>query len=445
MSDPIDDALTYLEQHCPDGLQDKVHTLREGWEFVVDHIPDPSVVRTQGHNLSSLHDQGKQLYDEYSQSLLTLREKWQGGLANTYLPPSATAFQIEHDLEPTDSSYSTPLVLYFRDFVDSLDQNGGTHYTWASKFDDMQGKQTTVRVTIGGAVLVGGAVAWIPGVGQGIDIGDIIAAAAIVGGIILTVGSLVALIVIEDLIKARFMPSSAAAPIDWTLPGGAALPKQFDDLANKIYEQFKYLVNSGQLSLAAIAYLACHYSYDFIQQLLDNYALFADVLGPTGLSSTDPDRINGVIPLLHAIFIIGPENIARVNLPFTWRDANGNPIPGGQGGGNKTGDIDIVTNSSPPEYIEVGTYNKSNKKDFIPQLQQLKREAERNGAVARLYIQEPDVPMTFNQASSLQQTIEVALRTLDGHGAVVNVNEATGLVTIDPPSDSVVVMPPLGC
>ncbi len=464
MSDPVDDGLNWLEQHVPSGfIRDAVQTLREGWDFVVESFPDPGVLRTQGSNLSGLYDRGQKLFDQFSQSQVTLQSKWQGDLANTYLP---TVVTTPYGYTPPDNSVSTQLIMNLGTFIDSLDHNSTTHNTWANQFDDVRGKQGEARGTITVAVVGAVAIAWIPGVDVVGDGADLTAAASITAGILNTVRQIwqdykiviivlgvtgaaaLTAIAVDELAKPAIVQTSATMPQTWTLPDGTALPKEFEDLAKKIFKQWANLVKAGLLTDAAIAYLACHYSYDFIQQLLNNFDFFVNVLGPTGLSSTALNDVNGAIPLLHAIQIIGIQNIlpgGAIDYPYIWRDAQGNPELDPQGN-VKTGDIDIITNYGRPWYIEVGTQNKISNADFPDQLLHLKREAERNGAWPRFYVQEPDVPMTPNQAASLQQTIETAVRVLDnGRPTVVTVNPVTGTVTVDPPSNSVYVMPPIGC
>lgn len=251
------------------------------------------------------------------------------------------------------------------------------------------------------------------------------------------------------IVTSSSVATSISMPTDWTLPDGTALPKEFEELAKQIFKKYRSLVKSGALTAAAIAYLACHYSLQFIEYLLDNWSIFGSILGngPNGLSSPAINDVNGAIPMLHAIALIGPTNIKEVNHPFGWLKPDGTPELDPQGN-PKTGDIDIITSHGRPWYIEVGTANKISNADFPEQLRQLKREALSHGGWPRFYVQVPEVspnPLTPNQVTQLHLTIETAIGVLDDRTAVINIDPNTGVVTIDPPSNSVVVMPPLGC
>ncbi|GEM_PF-2765249 len=183
----VDDALEHLEQICPNDLKPAVETLRQGWDFVVGYYPDPAVLRSQRDNLSDLRDRGQQLLSQYTDSVLKLQQTWQGDLAAKYLPPQVTGFQIEHDMEPTDNSFSTQLSNNLLVLVRSLDHNQGTHNHWADQFEGMRSKQNDARGTIIAVAAINVGTDWIPIWGE-IDLpASITAAAAIIGDILAAV------------------------------------------------------------------------------------------------------------------------------------------------------------------------------------------------------------------------------------------------------------------
>ncbi len=185
----VDDALNQLEQWFPD-LKDPIETLRQGWDFVTGYYPDPAVLRTQRDTLSELHDRGQQLLSQYTESILSLQQSWQGNLANFYLPPSVTAFQVEHDMEPPDHSVSTRLSNNLLSLVQAFDHNSGTHGHWANQFDSIRGKQTDARVSI--VACVGGVAvtSFIPVAGEAGDAAEITATSITIGSILNDVAQL---------------------------------------------------------------------------------------------------------------------------------------------------------------------------------------------------------------------------------------------------------------
>ena len=340
MSDPIDEGLTTLEQHAPGFLQGAVHTLREGWEFVVDSFPDPTVIRTQGHNLSSLHDRGKTLYDQYNQSLLTLRDTWQGDLADTYLPPAVTGFQVEHGTEPTDSSASTPLELYFRNVVDALDHNSGTHQTWASQFDMVRGKQTEARVTIGGTVTLAAAGLFLPGVGEAADAGELTGAAFIIGGILNTVRQIwqdyKIIIIIVGVAGAAAATAVAVdelvkpAPHIGTKPGGGTGTGGGSDPTpdwNKIAIGIAIALGVTATALATLYFihLSQEQQDDLVQELAQDYG--CDAAAIRALLNKHPNlTVKQITQLLEAMKVQSQNQAFLQELQQAYQTAN--PKPG---------------------------------------------------------------------------------------------------------------------
>jgi hypothetical protein len=371
MSDPVDDGLNFLEQHSPGFIKGAVHTLREGWDFVMASFPDPGVIRTQGHNLSSLHERGQKLYEEYNQSLLTLRDKWQGDLAAIYLPPAVTGFQVEHGTEPTDTSASTSLELNLRNFVDSLDHNSGTHYTWATQFDNVHGKQTEARVTISTAVLGAVAISWIPGVDVVGDGADLAGAAAIISGILAEVRQIwqdykiiiiivgvagvatMTAVAVDELVRPHITTGTATQTGQQTIALSKALEKAYPDAA---------------VRKAVSAFLACRFSHDIIQQFINmlNSSLgFASLLenaAKTTPAGTPTRTAIGAIRVLDFLAQLG--SVKNAMLPVSLQEQYGVSIknlvavslPVQNVGGFPDGDIDVMfkTPAGPVLHVEVG-------------------------------------------------------------------------------------------
>lgn len=263
----VDDALEHLKQICPDDLKPAVETLRQGWDFVVGYYPDPAVLRGQRDTLSELRDRGQQLLSQYTDSVIKLQQTWQGDLAATYLPPLVTGFQVEHDLEPTDTSFSTQLSDNLLSLVRSLDHNQGTHNHWADQFDDVRGKQTTAQVTIVGFAALNVGTDWIPVWGE-IDLpASLAAAAATVGEILSAVWEflntykviiIIASVAIgvgitfDELVLPQLLHHTVAMSITWrpTLPGIPGLTPEQQQAADDLFGEF-----GGQIPQAYLEYL----------------------------------------------------------------------------------------------------------------------------------------------------------------------------------------------
>ncbi len=187
----VDDRLDELERQAPDDLKGAVEKLREGWDFVTGYYPDPQVLRKHGQGLGDLHARGQQLLAQYNESLLSLRQSWQGNLADLYLPPDASLAEITHDDAPPDHSASTALSANLQLMVGAFDHNTQTHYYFASQFETLRGKQDEARATIIAAITATGVgtLLIVIGVGLLIDAGAITAAAGTIGVILTFVAS----------------------------------------------------------------------------------------------------------------------------------------------------------------------------------------------------------------------------------------------------------------
>jgi hypothetical protein len=436
MSDPVDDALNFLEQHAPGFLKGAVETLREGWDFVVASFPDPDVIRTQGHNLSSLHDRGQKLFEQYAQGISTLQGKWQGDLADTYLPPSGMAIAEQHGVEVTDNSVSTQLLTNFSTFVDSLDHNSGTHYNWGTKFDDVRGKQTEARVTIAGSVVLAAGALAVPGAGELFDGGEIPGAAAIIAGIlngvrqiwqdykiiIIVTGAVagaavITAIAVDELAKPAIVQTTATGgyPADWTLPDGSELADGLKKIAEQLWDKFKDMLKALGLTddqiAKLIAYVAATYcsataAESLLSSLIDS------------ISGSDPNTqnkiINSIINFTKGVKAASTEVkrllYVMMNLLVQGYKPVGLGLPYADGSGVLR-DVDVtakpISGSGPTLYIEVGGSNKGDTKvdianpldvsefdKFQAQINQLKiyADSQTPPGTAQCYLEEPAFP-----------------------------------------------------
>lgn len=182
----VSELLNRLEHTVTGSVRDSIHTLQEGWDFVCATLPDPDILRSQGHNLDELHDQGRRLMAQYEESLIHLQQNWSGHMADMYLPPSVTAFQVEHGLEPTDAGAGSQLYNNLRTVVEAFSHNRDTHYDWGNRFHEMRDKQSDARWTIGGMAALG-LVETSFGVGEVTDGPELAATAVRIGGILIDV------------------------------------------------------------------------------------------------------------------------------------------------------------------------------------------------------------------------------------------------------------------
>ncbi len=117
----------------------------------------------------------------------------------------------------------------------------------------------TIEVGGLGGVVIGGGEAVV-------DVGLIAAELSFIGDLILADAAIwaaatlinFAVYEIRELIYQHQHATSIAYP-QWVLPDGSALPKEFEQKAQRIWDEFKKLVKQG-LTAGIVAYLACHYS-----------------------------------------------------------------------------------------------------------------------------------------------------------------------------------------
>lgn len=452
-------------------LSEIIHDVRYIYDIAAGHYPDPDALRAMSHVLNDCHEKITRLCQEYEQSLTSLSQNWTGHQSLAYYsPPTFNADEI------SASSPAEMLLLNMQTFTDAFQHNAQALDLFAQKFDEIRLIQAGLLICAGAAV--GSIIALIAfppdaeitvptltiSVGGGVtSAGTILTLTPmltlVIGTTAVSVEAVAGTVLILSLIgiallaiPALQLASSIAVPYpsDWTLPDGSTLPKAFEDLAKKIWDQFKALLGAA-LTVAIVSYLACHYGWKEIEELLSNWSTFANLL--TQLNNpADIADFNEAEGILHAIMTyIGPGNVAAINFPYTWRDASGGIEVDPNSHQPIVGDIDIVTNDVPPHYIEIGTYNKGNgqsaRRRYRNQLVHLQREAQANGAVAMSYIQMPAVPLSANEVDALRDVIRIAREVLDGvPNWKPSIDPATGTITPPLPPDShIVIMPPLGC
>lgn len=251
---------------------------------------------------------------------------------------------------------------------------------------------------------------------------------------------LAALIVlgIEEIIYHLQAHSTAASYPQWVLPGGQTLPPARIPRAQDLWDHYKGVIGKA-LTASIIAYLSLYCSVSVAQQLLDNWALFGPVL--EGLNAKDPGDVLSAEALINAIVLIGPLNVKTLGMRFPWKNPDGSPVI--NNGKAVYGDIDIVTKSNPPWFVEVGPYTKGdNAAHFVRQLTQLKQyaDSQKPPARAKFYMQMPAVPMTPNQAISMGETLTIARRILEGQDIPTEVDPTTGEIIPPLTGQNVVVM-----
>lgn len=227
-------------------------------------------------------------------------------------------------------------------------------------------------------------------------------------------------------------------PGQWVLPDGTPLPKEMIPRAQDLWDQYKGTIGKA-LTGSIVAYLALYCSITVAQQLLDNWDLFGPVL--EGLNATDPGDVRSAEALINAIVRIGPLNVKTLGLPYPWTNPDGSPVM--NNGKPVKGDIDIVTKSNPPWFVEVGPYTKGdNAAGFVNQLTQLKQYAsqQKPPARAKFYMQMPSLPMTPNQANSMGGTLTIARRILEGQSITTTVDPETGAIIPPLTGQNIVVM-----
>lgn len=103
------------------------HDLRFAYEIWRIDPPDPKPVHNQANTLDNLQSRANTLLSSFNDSLLTLRQNWTGDVADYYFGPQVTAFQIEHDMEPSSTGAGYLLWNRFNQVTALLDYNRAAH------------------------------------------------------------------------------------------------------------------------------------------------------------------------------------------------------------------------------------------------------------------------------------------------------------------------------
>lgn len=187
--DPIDDVLQFIEsKHIP-VLSGLAHDLRQAWETWRKTPVDPTPFFAQTENLKQLQAQARSLADELNTSRITLRAQWSGHMADVYLGPSVTPFEVEHDMEPNDTSVSFHHWQTLFSLSNNLAYNVGAHRALADKLKKIQSLHDTLNTQIkiagaGLAVMVAEDAA--PGLGELADAAEAPAEGAEIGAAVET-------------------------------------------------------------------------------------------------------------------------------------------------------------------------------------------------------------------------------------------------------------------
>jgi uncharacterized protein YukE len=435
---PSDHSVTHVLFCDIPPLSQMVADARHIYEFAVMHIPDTDLLNAMAGTLAAIRDEAEKHATELNNSLDPLAAAWQGPAAEAYYaPPGFHADQIT----PGGTAYT--LIQNLRTVNQGSATNHQSHATMVSKFNDMHGNQTNLYVSLGGVVIGMGAtvalggvdfevtgpgmaadVAWgvrvvqtIQGLIPAIEIAVDIRTIAGIAGVVLV--TLTLLTIAGD---SAVTTTTVATTGTWVMPDGTTLPKEFQKMAKELW--YYYQGKLAWLTRVMVAYLACHYSKEFIQALL-NLAL-AVASGEVVWQGTETieDLLNAVVAndpgalnVLHAIMTVGPQNISGLSLRF-------NEVINGI---RYEGDVDIVA-SNPSRYIEVGGPSKGWPTKQAETLRQWQKEvlyAQAHGAIAQVYLQQPTPPVDpFDQTA-----YNWALQTANS--------------IFDP--ENVVQMPPLGC
>lgn len=144
-----------------------VHQLRFAYEIWRETPADPGPVNAQGQSLGDLYTTAVGLRDALNESLVALSQTWEGDAATAYLGPTVTAFQVEHDMEPTTTGTGYQLWQNLAGITDLLNYNSGAHNTIGQHLQKIQDLHGTLdfQVKLGaGTLLAMAATIEIPGV-----------------------------------------------------------------------------------------------------------------------------------------------------------------------------------------------------------------------------------------------------------------------------------------
>lgn len=125
------------ESHLRGFVQNSLHTLR--WVYEIWRLPPVNAVPVKYHAevLRDLYRQFDPLMMEFNENLARLHQTWSGPQAEAYLGPTPTAFQIEHDMEPPNTSASMQLWANMSQMLAGLDYNAAAHHQSGVYLDNM--------------------------------------------------------------------------------------------------------------------------------------------------------------------------------------------------------------------------------------------------------------------------------------------------------------------
>lgn len=124
------------------------HDLRFAYEIMRVDPPDPKTVQPQIDSLAGHHTKASQLLSAYNDSLLTLRQSWTGDVADYYFGPQVTAFQIEHDMEPSTVGAGYQLWNRFSQVTDVLDYSRAAHQSAHDTLVELVGLQSELETEV---------------------------------------------------------------------------------------------------------------------------------------------------------------------------------------------------------------------------------------------------------------------------------------------------------
>lgn len=142
------------------------HDLRLAYDIWREDPPDPQPVQQQINNLDGYHNKASQLLSNFNESLLTLRQSWTGNDADFYFGPQVTAFQIEHDMEPTTTGAGYQMWQRLNQLTYTLDYNRAAHqkaHDTLTQIQDLHGQLQAQVWEAAGLLVADVAEAAIPG------------------------------------------------------------------------------------------------------------------------------------------------------------------------------------------------------------------------------------------------------------------------------------------
>ncbi len=169
------------------------HDLRFAYEILRVDPPDPQPVRNQTNALDNLHSRASALLSSYNESLLTLRQNWSGNVADTYFGPEVTAFEVEHDMEPSTTGVGYQLWNRFNQITSLLEYNHAAHQSAVDtlvQIQNLHGDLQTQVLEAAGLLLLDEGEAD-TGVGAVLDVGTVPLTAERVGAAVETTDKII--------------------------------------------------------------------------------------------------------------------------------------------------------------------------------------------------------------------------------------------------------------